>query len=267
MARRIWLPGDDSDDRAQWEAAAGQQSSLPSDVSAVSAWLRLALGTVTGSGYASVPDVLASNPATQGTDAQRPVNTTAGNGLPTATFTDDYLDWPLATGNNGATKWGVAFWMNSTADGTVRRIISVRRTGASGGASVDKLEVCYQTGRGLMFDCYASDGQAYRCRSDTVATGLHFWTVEGDFTLATDALKTVITLDGTPLTCSFETAAGVQAAMPSSLPQPTGSIYIGALTTVPAFPFTGILGPNLYILNRQLTAGERTALRTFEAPT
>lgn len=250
-----------------WTIANDGAGQDPSTISAVSAWLRLAGGTVTGSGYSSVPDVMASNPASQGTDARRPVNTTAANGFPTATFTDDLLDWPLATGNNGATKWGVAFWMNSTADGTVRRLVSIRRSGASGGASVDKLEVCYQTGRGLMFDVYASDSQAYRCRSDTTASGLHFWTVEGDFTLATDALKTVITLDTAPLTCSFETAAGVQAAMPASLPQPTGSSFIGAQTTVPNNPFTGILGPNIFFLNRQLTASERGILMNFERPT
>lgn len=257
----LWLP------KNLREPLMNAQRFSPASVSAVSAWLRLAAGTVTGQGYSSIPDVLASNPAVQATDDRRPVNGTSANGLPIATFTDDLLSWPVSAGANGTTAWGMAFWMNETADGTVRRVFSARRTGASGGCSVDKLEVAYQNTRGMMLDAYASDGQAYRARSDTSATGLHFWTIEYDGSQSTDALKALITLDGVILTCTFETAAGAQASIPAALPAPTGSFFIGAQTTVPNAPLTGIIGPNIYFLNAQLTAAQRIALMNFEAPT
>lgn len=236
----------------------------PDWLSAIAAELSFEGATVTGAGYSSVPDFRnAANPAVQGTDARRPVNGTASNGMAQATFSDDFLDYPLVAATNGAAKWGVAFWLNSTADATIRRIISIRRPGAGGGASADKLEICYATTRGMMLDAYASDGQAYRCRSNTVATGDRFWTIEYDGGQSTDDTKALITLDTTPLTCTFEAAAGAQASIPAALPQPTGSMYIGALDTVPSLPFNGVLGPRIWFLNRQLTALERTKLMNF----
>lgn len=263
--RDIYL--DDDDPRA-WEMVAGGSAFLPTDLGKVSAWLRLAQATVTGSGYSSVPDVLTTNPAVQSTDARRPVNGTSANGLPIATLTDDFLSWPLAAGNNGATKWGCAFWMNSTADGSVRRIVCIRNSGGAGNASADKLEVAYQTGRGILFDAYVSNGNAWRARSNQVATGLHFWTVEYDGTQSGDANRAIITMDAAVIGgTTFELAAGVATEIPATLTTPTGNIFLGASTTVPGNPFTGIIGPNFWILNAQLSAAERAALMNFESPT
>lgn len=39
---------------------------------AVTSWFRVAQGTITGSGYSSIPDMLAASPMTQSTNARRP---------------------------------------------------------------------------------------------------------------------------------------------------------------------------------------------------
>ncbi len=61
-------------------------------------------------------------------------------------------------------------------------------------------------------------------------------------------------------------AVGVAAEMPATLVAPTGDALIGVGTEALATPFTGDMGPNIYFLNRQLTAPELAALAAFEQP-
>jgi hypothetical protein len=267
-ARAHYLLREEDDDQVAWELAAGAGAFLPSSISGVAAWLRLQNATVTGSGYSSVPDVLSSNPAVQGTDARRPVNATAANGLPIATFTDDFLDWPLVNGsNNQSPAWGLALWVKCTADGTPRRIWSAMTAQAS--ANRAELNQDTNGARGLHCDIYINNTSTRRGATQTTTTagGWSFVTVEYDGAQATEAARCIVTIDGSVKTLTFSDANGTPGAMPATLVQPTGSVYIGARDTVPNQPFVGSIGPNIYVLNRQLTAAERTALMGFEQPT
>jgi hypothetical protein len=261
------------DERVAWEMAAAAGSGFdPRESGAVSAWLRFSQGTVTGAGYSSVPDVLNSNPAVQATDANRPVNGTSANGLPIATFTDDFLAWPLANGsNNQSPAWGIAFWLRCTPDGTVRRIWSIRLPGASGGASDNRIEICSDSNasRGIFADVYNSTVTARRgaVQASFAAATWTFFTLEYDGAQGTEAGKLLITTGGTVRTLSFSDAAGAPGAMPATLIQPTGNAHLGAQTTAGGNPFVGDVGPNVFVLTRQLTAAERAALMGFEVPT
>lgn len=254
--------------RKAWELQNGSPAFDPRDSGKVSAWLRFSQATVTGSGYSSVPDVLNSNPAVQGTDGRRPINGTAANGLPVATFSDDLLEWPFANGSNNQTpRWGIAMWVRATSDGTPRRIWCAHT--ANGSASASRIEINHDTNgsRGIHADVYRTNTDGMRAAGITNFTGAWaFLTVEYDGGQATNATKCLITLGGSALSCTF-TTLNTDVALPAALPQPTGNILIGARTTVPAFQFVGDIGPNIFILNAQLTAAERTALMGFEAPT
>lgn len=241
----------------------------PRDSGKVSAWLRFSQGTVTGAGFSSVPDVLSSNPAVQGTDAQRPVSGTSANGLTIATFSNDLLAWPLVNAtNNQSPAWGIAFWVRCTPDGTPRRIWNIM---SSGGASAHRFEINSDTNasRGLHCDVYINNASGRRAATQAALTAATwtFVTVEYDGAQAAESAECIITTNTNVIGLTFSDAAGAPGDMPDTLVQPTGNAFIGAATTVPNFPFIGDIGPNVFILNAQLTAAERTALMNFERPT
>ena len=224
----------------------------PTQLSAVSAWLRLANATVTGSGYSSVPDVLgATSPAVQGTDANRPVNSTSLNGLPIALFTDDFLSWPLAAANNGATKNGFACWVQG--DNGSNRNLFVIWTGG-GGASAAKFDFFSSSGN---LSTNVEVGGLVTKASLMSANVWHFLTYEYDGTQGTDAARALVTLDGVVIGTTNTT-------IPTSQPTPTGNAWIGGFSTIQSW--VGAIGPNFWALNRQLTAPERAALMAFEVP-
>ncbi len=261
-----------ADDHLEWDQVAGGAAFDPRDSGKVSAWLRFSQGTVTGSGFSSVPDVLNSNPATQSTDAQRPASGTSGNGLTIATFSNDFLAWPLVNGNNNQSPaWGIALWVRCTPDGTVRRLWSIRLPGALGGASDNRIEICSDNNasRGIFVDIYTSTVTARRgaVQASFAASTWTFLTVEYDGAQSAEADECVITTGGAVRTLAFGDAAGTPGDMPDTLIQPTGNAHLGAQTTAAGNPFVGDIGPNVFILNARLTAAERTALMNFEAPT
>ena len=221
----------------------------------VSAWLRLANATITGSGYSSVPDVLgATSPAVQATDANRPVNATSANGLPIANLTNHVLDWPLSAANNGAVKNGIACWCKSNLVGN-QNLFAIYNAGS--GASAAKIDYFLGGGTTLQYFCEAG-GLATKTTFMT-ANVWHFVTVEYDGTQATDQLRCLVTVDGVVL-------GTTNTAIPVSQPTPTGTMAIGSFKAGTQ-PWVGSIGPNFYALNAQLTASERTALMNFEAPT
>ena len=142
---------------------------------------------------------------------------------------------------------------------------------AGGGASAHRIELNQDTNaaRGLHTDVYINNTTARRGATQTATTAATwtFVTLEYDGSKATDALKCIITIGGTAQTLTFSDSAGAPGAMPATLVQPTGSIFIGSRDSVPNQPFVGSIGPNIYILNRQLTASERSQLMNFEEPT
>lgn len=218
----------------------------------VSAWLRLANATITGSGYASVPDVLgATSPAFQATDARRPVNATSANGLPIANLTDDFWGWPLSAANNGAVKNGFACWCKSTLVG-LQNLFVIWNAGA--GASATKLDF-FTNNTSLSY--FLDSGSATRAAFMT-ANVWHFVTVEYDGTQATDQLRCLVTVDGVVL-------ATTNTTIPTSQPTPTGNAAIGGFASGQSW--VGSIGPNFFSLIAQLTAAERAALMNFEVPT
>jgi hypothetical protein len=256
LARRILPPPPTTGQRrAGWEMAAGRVSGLPTDVSAVSAWLRLAASPTSASKYTSWVDVLGGASATP--VANGPAVATSNNGLPIATFAAEVLQWALSTANNGATKLGFAFWMklaNTTGNKSIAAI-----TSTSGGASASKF-FGFASGSAIRCDDQTVDRHA---QSGTLDTGWHLITMEVDCTQGTEAGKVIQTIDKTVQTVSFSS----DTAWSATLGTPTGNMLLGALTTAAASPFIGSFGPNFYWLNRQLTAGERQILFDFEQPT
>jgi hypothetical protein len=223
----------------------------------VSAWLRLSEGTVTGEGYSSVPDLLGGSPAEQTTDARRPVNGASANGLPIATYTADFLSWPLGAGNNGAVKWGMAGWFKLANTTGNKQLMTI--TSTAGGASANKINP-FITGSAMRVDDQVTDRHA---QSGTLDTAWHFLTFEVDCSQATEALQVLQSIDTVLQTVSFSS----DTAWGAALAVPTGNALIGAGTTGALTPFVGSMGPNLYFLNAQLTPAERAILMNFEAPT
>jgi hypothetical protein len=227
---------------------------VPSQLSAVSAWLRLANGTITGSGYSSIPDMLGgTSPAVQATDARRPPSATSANGLPIATFTlPQYLSWPLSAPINGAIKNGFACWCKSTLVG-FQNLFAIYTGG--GGASAAKVDF-FTNGQTLQASVEV--GGACSKYPFMTANAWHFVTYEYDGAQATDAARLLVTVDGSVL-------ATTNTTIPTSQATPTGNAWIGGYSSIQNWE--GAIGPNFFALNRQLTTVERLNLMGFEVVT
>lgn len=240
----------------------------PSEISAVSAWLRAAPPDtiVTGSGISSLADALGGSPATQGTDANRPPRG-AGNIIQ---WTNDSLVYPLQNLiNNQLTSGGVAGWLRSPLSAATLRCIWSPIL-AAGLASESRLQLSINSVEGLRLDVWHDAANIRRASTANSVIGDNVWTFvtfEPDLTLATEADQILITVNATPLALTFTNALGTPGAMPAAFLQPTGNGSLGNnAATTGTGPFTGDWGPNIYFLNRQLTALERTNLMGFEVP-
>lgn len=224
----------------------------------VTALLSFGGGTITGSGYSSVPDLLGGSPAVQATDARRPAAATAANGLPIATFTDDFLSWPLSAANNSATLWGWAAWVKLANTTGNKFLFSIINT--SGGANANKL-TGLANGNQLRIDASSVDRHA---SVGTLDTNWRFVYMGVDCAQATEATQVLMAIDaGAFDTVSF--TAGTP--WPATLPQPTGNMLIGAQTTVPANPLVGSIGPLIWQFGAQLTLPELLAISQVAVPT
>jgi hypothetical protein len=223
------------------------------NASPIAAWLRTAQGTVTGSGYSSIPDLLAgTSPAIQTTDTNRPVNGTSANGLPIATYSNDFLNWPLSAPNNNATKSGFACWAKLTLGGFQNLFVI---WAGGGGASANKLDY-FLSGSNLQ--ALVEVGGQAALSSFMSSNAWHFVTMEYDGAQATNAARCLCTVDGIVL-------GTTNTAIPASQATPSGNAWIGGFGASQFLQ--GSLGPNFWWLNRQLTATERNNLMNFEAPT
>lgn len=242
--------------------------------SAVSAWLRLANGTVAGSGYSSVPDLLAANPAVQGTDGRRPAAATSNNGFPIADFDGvaDFLSWPTAANNNTSPTGGFGLWIrfDQVNDGT-KGIV-----GCLPGAT-NRVELIKDNAN-FVVNVFFSQFVARRGTATAafLANTWYFITWEFDGTQATDATKCILTINGVVQSLTFVDDGGTPGAMPSTLVSSLGPYAIGARRASDVLgPLDGKIGPNLYVFGTKmsgatqglLTTASRTALMNFEAPT
>ncbi len=248
---------------------------------ALSAWLRVALGTITGSGYSSIPDMLdGSNPAVQATDARRPVAATSANGLPILACATSLLQLPLTAARNGTTQWGFAAWIKQTG-GSFPVHASIDSAGA-GGASARKL-FCLQaaasspTNLGVTaFNATSTAARKGVINGVLTASTWKFVSVELNLgTGGAEALRAVITLNAAVQSLTFSDDTGTPGSVPTSMPAPTGNVNLFAQNTSALNPFVGNMGPNIYLFGSAmpgateglLTPAARTALMNFEAPT
>jgi hypothetical protein len=245
----------------------------PFQVSAVSAWLR---NTATSGGVTSVTDLLNSNPAVQGPEANQPTGTTSANGLPCLSFdgTDDFLSWPIIANTIGSPRWGYAAWVRPATVSSVHTIYACR---GLTGASATRLEL-QQNGTDLFVNVAISNVSIRRGTASAVFA-LNTWafiTVEYDGAQSSEADECIITVNGVKQTLAFVDDTGTPGDMPDTLVQPTGNAAIGDIRVAsPLLPWHGLIGPNQFILKGAggisggglITAGQRTILMNFEAPT
>lgn len=247
-------------------ARRGGNQSVPESISAVIGWLRVAQATVTGSGVSSLPNVLGGSPATQSTDAARPGLGSSGNGLPILQFTGtQFLVHPLQSNvNNNSAFFGMGLWLRSAPTTTARSIYAVRS--AAGGASAHRMMWQINSDETVLADFNLDNSNARRIRTNAAqaAGGWEFWTLEHQGSLSGDA-RCLQRKDGAQPASTYS-AVGTATEMPATLVTPTGNAFIGSTTTTPTAPMIGDFGPNIFFFNRQLTAGELTALMAFEQP-
>ncbi len=242
----------------------------------ITAWLRVQLATVTGSGISSLPDVLNDNPAVQGTDANRPALGTSANGFSLITAAaNKVLAWPLVASNNATSQWGVATHIRTSLSAASRCVFGVR---GGNGANLNRSQIYVHPDESVHANFYLDDSNGrvgITTASDIGDNTVQFLTVEFDGTQATEAGKLTVTLDGVVKVLSFVNEVGT-GSMPSTLVAATGNAVIGAFNAAGSSqPFNGLIGPNLYILGGKmvgvteglLTANARTALSNFERPT
>lgn len=249
----------------------------PSEVSVVSAWLRLAGGTTVSGDYSSVPDVLTTNPATQGTAAQRPTSGTSANGLPVATFVasePNQLSWPKAANNHGTAQWGIAYWVKMTAyNGASRYLFDAGGTLAT----YDNMRITtfYNSSRNIAVEYFGQDTIGYNGRQGVAAgagavSGTWFWLrVQFDGSQGTEAgrLKVFVNEVEKSLTFSNVGTGGTPVALRTNagnVPAIIGNFSDNLDNTL---SMDGVLGPNVFVFNGSPTAAQATALMNFEAPT
>jgi hypothetical protein len=236
----------------------------PTSLGKVSAWLRNAASTQSGSEWVSFVDVLNSNPTTNNA-ARRPAVDASANGLPVATYaTNDCASWPIAASNFSTTEYGVAFWMNPDAYGT----ISLFEVGSgTGGASTRAFELELVSAQRMKFNVFdvASGAKTWQTAVSALpAAGTWTWVrVHYSSVGATDTDKGKFYINGTQLGSLSVVGAGT-----GILRSATGNILLGNYNDGAALQaYAGKLGPNLFILNADLTAAEELALMNFEKPT
>jgi hypothetical protein len=245
----------------------------PSDVSAVSAWLRVANATSDGDGISSVPDVLNTNPAVQSVNDRKPVIENSANGLPCMRFaTNDVLAWPITAQSSAINQAGWGLWVKADGVAATQRLLAVSI--GTNGASGNKL-ILTVTSSGGMSQFGSGDGATnrnYSTAGGTLTTAWHFVTVEYDKDGATDADRLIATIDGVSQTGTVAGTGNISAGLFAA----TGNILIGNLNDgVASSPYNGLLGPNIYSFAAKmpgaefglLTSAARAALMAFEAPT
>lgn len=229
----------------------------------VSGWLRLAASTAVSSEWPTVVDALnAAAPMAQ-TDADRlPAVGAAANGLPTMVYdATDVMLWPLSPAHTSTTKLGYWFWYKPATTVGLQTIMhcTTKRVTIYANSAVIQGRAYRDAFNGRMADTPAS----------TIVAGV--WTAiyfAYDFSQTGDD-KIKIWLDGVQqsLTYSNDGAGGYGTGLQAA----SGSACVGAETDsdTPTRPIAngGLLGPNIFAFNDNLTQAEIDNLYAFERPT
>lgn len=233
------------------------------------AWYRFADGTVTGQGYSSVPDVLGGPSLEQSVDARRPARVLSNNGLPCASFVDDVLAATLDPSSTALPSVaGVAAWIRFDDVAVAQHLLAI--VAVAGGASLNRLR-CYKIADDLAFDLYPPTlgAPARQLRSDlsrpVLAKGVWtfcYWDFSADAG-PSESDRARLWVNASPCTnCVLSGASTV----PTVLAQPTGKLLLGARSTAPTNPFTGLVGPNLWLPKARLSPTQQLALSEIEMP-
>jgi hypothetical protein len=236
----------------------------------VTSWFRLASGTITGAGYASIPDLLdPANPLAQATDNKRPPNATSSNALPIITTATAFMPVAVTAARANVTTWGFWGWFKQATNADNSHSFHT-----SAGSSVNRHFLFFRsTGAGLRFQVFtnATDSRIVDV-SGLTAAAWNFFTVEFNGNLSGDA-RAIISVNGSVPSQTYGTGTGV-ASMPATLQAVTGNGSMFALGSSGPY-FVGSGGGNFGFLGGAmsgateglLTAAARAALMNFEAPT
>lgn len=254
----------------------------PAQISAVSSWFRVSRGTITGSGYSSIPDELnPSSPATQGTDADRPVAGTSANGLPILTCAASSMVVPLIAANNNVNTWGFWLWTRETSLASAVTWYSVTNLGPPD-ASLKRGDVSADNPNGSgRYGCNLRLSPSLARVANTangtmVVNTWAFMTVEFDGSQATEAGRVTITKNGVPLSLTFSNSNGTPNDMPTALQAATGNLVLFSTRSTPILnPLVGNVGPNFgFFASKEtgaavglLTTDSRNALMGYQVPT
>lgn len=257
---------------AFWEVRVNaKRAFFPSQLSSVSGWLRLAVSQQSGGKWTpSIIDVANSGSPMVQTVAVRQTSVGASlNGLPTMVFSGTNVHlWPQSPAHSATTKVGIWLWYKPATVAGIQRLYTVA-AGVSGSAT-NRLQL-YATGDKLQCECYISgvDGRFGTTPAATLVAGAqHPIYLQYDSSRGGDP-NLQIWVNGVSQTLVFGNlgAGGALAALPAA----SGNALVGGGTDsdTPANPIVvgGVIGPNIFALNNNLTASEELALRNFEAPT
>jgi len=238
----------------------------PEQSTKLKAWYRLQASNQSGGEWTDWVDVKNSNPGAINA-ARRPAVTAAANGLPTATFaTNDCVAIPLIGANYSTTAFGFGFWMNPAAYSSAQSVVVVGN--GTGGASVRafEFEIVSSPGRSMKVNVFDSGGavKTGTCAVNTFpVAGTPVWTrVFYNSLGAADADKLKIYADSAAAAITF-TGAGTHL-----LRSATGNLLVGNYNNgVASQPFGGVIGPDIYFWDADLTSDEDIAFKNYARPT
>jgi hypothetical protein len=244
----------------------------PTNTNKVSGWLRLAVSDQSGGEWTpNIVDVLNSNPAVQTDTDRRAAVGASGNGFPTMVFDGtDVHRWPLsATINNMTTKLGFWFWYKPSSVTGVQTLINIA-IATGGGIGSNKIEIFNNTTR-IGSNVYVTNVTGRQGHTPLLSIAIGVWYavyVQYDSSRGGDP-NLVIFIDGVSQTLSFVNI-GAGATL-DVLQSPTGNALIGGTTDdddTPGGPLANLaeIGPNIFVFNDNLTAGEIVNMMGFEAP-
>jgi hypothetical protein len=242
----------------------------PRQVSAISAWLRLAASTPTPDEYDSVTDVLNVNPAAQTDDTRRPAADASANALPIMVFDgSDMLVWPVAASNHATGKWEILLWLKPSNVASTQRVFACD---TASGASLNRIRVSLNNTGGIDVTVFITnaDGRTFSTPASVLTAGA--WTfirIAYDAVGATEADQLRVFIGGASqaMTGANLGAGGTIGALRTA----TGNNIIGAAndSDTPVTPLLNAsqIGPNVFVTNAALTTAQATALQAFERPT
>ena len=238
----------------------------PTQLSAVTAWLRLANATTSGGKYTSIPDVLNSNPAAQADTDRQPAAATSANGLPIATWDgSDVIPWTITAATNSTAAWGFCLWIKPTANvATRQRLFKAFFPGATA-----KIQVDIVSG-GLEINWYtdATNGRQQVAASSITASVWQFLRLEHNGAGSADADKLKAFVNEVDKASSYGNISG--GGTMATLNSASGFWTLGAREDQDA-PTSPLLsgfqtGPNINVMSTIISASQGAALMNIEAP-